>query len=194
MSGGTASLPELARRSTQEVRLRFRSTDSQVGGPSLLWEITQQFASRARPKLLPVDSLIEFPRGTPQFLGRHVPPFFGTETKRGPIGLALGTLIEVVKVVVAARCPNEESASLPVGERRPQHFLPGGRSHGGELIEHHEIETFAPQRIVRVGPAQGDRTASREFDPQITLLWLRSPVGPRELFQSIPGDPFRLPV
>ena len=66
-------------------------------------------------KLLPITSRIEFPGGMGQFFRGDVPALLGSELESRPVRLILGCLIEVIEVIMAPRCSDEQSPALLVG-------------------------------------------------------------------------------
>lgn len=104
-------------------------------------------------KFLPESPFVEIIRGALQFCGGHVATFGGGEMERLPIGPFRGAFDQLMKTIEALGRTDEQGIALPVGERRPQNFLPGSARDGGIFVQDQEIETIATQRIVIIGAA-----------------------------------------
>jgi len=69
-----------------------------------------------------------------ELLGRYIAAFLGRELKGAPVGLTCGLLEQIVKVIVATRSPDEQSAAFSDGKSRAEHFGPGFPCNGSVLI------------------------------------------------------------
>src|ERR1700726_3637027 len=91
-------------------------------------------ARKASQEFLVERALVQLMRRAFQFLACDIAALCGRKLEYRPMRLVLGGLVQIVKMVVAMRCSDEERPSLSVGERGAQHLGPRLRSHGSVLI------------------------------------------------------------
>ncbi len=90
----------------------------------------------------------------------------GGELEGGPvrIGSAFGELEEIVEMVVAFGSADEDSSALAIGEGGIDSLGPDLGTHGGELIEDHEVEAVATEGVGTIGASEGEDRAVVELD------------------------------